>query len=431
MNNMPDEVAIECPGTTGGSGCDVPFRGGFNVKELFVEALVPIVQDVRGVEDLSLELGYRWSDYSTSGGFNTYKGLLNWAFSPSLRLRGGYNRAVRTPTLSDLHTPVQFFESGFADPCEGENPVATFEQCARAGVTADQYGNIPASTLAWPGGISNIRWGGNPLLDPESADTYTAGVVWTPAGVTGLSVTLDYFNIKITDAIGELWEWTIHDVCMATGDPEYCDRIHRDEHGSIWLSDEGYTDVSMQNVGTLVSEGIDLNANYLIGLGGAGFLVTDLMGSYLLTHDLSSPEFDFECAGYFGHDCGQPNSLWRHRLRATWESSFRLNLSLAWRYLGSADMDPDSPYPDLTNEEWLDYAELNLIDEVRAYNWFDLSASYTMRNGLRFTVGVNNILDEEPPLLPGYADSVGTWFNLYGTYDPLGRYVFGSVQFNF
>jgi outer membrane receptor protein involved in Fe transport len=431
LDIVPDEVATDCPGTTGGYGCAVAYQGGFNVSELFVEALVPVVQDTRGAKDLSLELGYRWSDYSTSGGFDTYKAMASWAVNDSWRLRGGYNRAVRAPTLTDLYTPVQQFDSGFVDPCEGDNPAASFEQCARTGVTEEQYGSIPDSTLAWPGGISNIRWGGNLALDPEAADTYTAGVVWTPTGITGLSVTLDYYDIEIADAILELWEWTIFDVCMETGHADYCGRIHRDEHGSIWMTPDGYTDVSRQNAGTLESEGIDLNANYLLGLGSSGFLVMDLMGSYLLRYDLSSPEYHFECAGYFGHDCGQPNSRWRHRLRATWESAIRLNLSLAWRYLGSADMDPGSPYDDLTDDEWLEYARLNLIDQVRAYNWFDLAISYTMRNGVKFTLGVNNVLDEEPPLMPGYADSRDIWFNLYGNYDPLGRYIFGSVQFNF
>jgi len=428
LRNVPDEIH-ETGGTTGGIGGALRFADGFNVKELYLEALVPVVQDVRGARDLSLELGYRYSDYSTSGGFNTYKALLNWAISDSWRLRGGFNRAVRVPNLRELYEPLVEGWSGYVDLCEGENPAATFERCARTGVTSDQYGNIPAI----PPEIaqSNALYGGNPLLDPEVGDTFTAGLVWTPAGIHGLSVTLDYYNIKITEAIGGLTAETIHRVCMETDDPSYCDLIHRDAHGSIWLSDEGYTELINQNVGQLGAEGIDLNANYLIGLGGAGYLATDLMGTYILAQNLSSPEFDFECAGFFGLDCGSPKSRWRHRFRATWESNFRLNLSLAWRYLGSAEIDRNSPYPYLSDSEWLDYARLNLIDTVRAYNWFDLAASYTFRSGVKLTLGVNNILDEEPPLMPGLAGSRGTWFNLYGNYDPLGRYVFGSVQFNF
>jgi outer membrane receptor protein involved in Fe transport len=69
------------------------------------------------------------------------------------------------------------------------------------------------------------------------------------------------------------------------------------------------------------------------------------------------------------------------------------------------------------------------MDEFPAYNWFDLAASYTLRNGLKFTVGVNNVLDEDPPFGPNWADNSN--YTMHGSYEPLGRYIFGSVQFNF
>jgi outer membrane receptor protein involved in Fe transport len=423
---MPDEVT-----EVGAAGFDsehLRFAGGFNVKELFLEALVPVVQDVRGARDLSLELGYRWSDYSTFGDFTTYKALFNWAISDSWRLRGGYNRAVRAPSLFELHEPLLGSGGGYIDPCEGDDPEETFERCARTGVTEAQYGHIPTPPELMGG--SNTQDGGNLLLDPEVGDTYTAGLVWTPAGIHGLSVTLDYYLIEISDAIGVLPAETIHRACMDTGDPSYCDLIHRDENGSISAPDgKGYTDVTNQNVGLETAEGIDLNANYLIGLGTAGYLATDLMGSYMLAQNLKNPYIDFECVGYFGIQCGQPQSLWRHRLRATWESAFRLNLSLAWRYLGSAENDDGSSSPDLGDPNQMEIWRINGSDRIRAYNWFDLAASYTFRSGVKLTLGVNNILDEEPPLLPGPNDNFD--INLYANYDPLGRYVFSSVQFNF
>ncbi len=262
---MPDEVNMV--GAAGFIGAPIPIAQGLNVKELFVEGLVPIIQDVRGAQDLSVELGYRYSDYSTSGGFSTYKVLGNWAISPSWRLRGGYNRAVRAPNMDELYGNITRWGSLYTDLCEGENPAATLEQCARTGVTAAQYGNIPEVPQVFGGG-SNARYGGNPLLSPEVGDTFTAGLVWTPTSIHGLSVTLDYYDIRITEAIGELMAETIHRGCMDTGNPAYCDRIHRDQHGSIWVFEEGYTDLTLLNVGEQTAEGIDLNANYLIGLGG-------------------------------------------------------------------------------------------------------------------------------------------------------------------
>jgi outer membrane receptor protein involved in Fe transport len=424
---VPDEVLQAGVAGAGGQGTE-PLEGSYSVRELFIEALVPVVQDVRGARDLSLELGYRYSDYSSFGGFDTYKAMISWAITDSWRLRGGYNRAVRAPSLWELYgTPWRFGEY-FQDPCEGPSPVAALDECARTGVTAEQYGNIPPTPPELNPTV-NTEYGGNAELNPEVGDTYTAGIVWTPQSIGGLSVTADYYDIRITDAIGTLTAETVTRVCMESADPIFCDRIHRDRHGSLWVTEDGYIDLTDQNVGSLGAEGIDLNANYLIGLGNAGFLATDLLGSYTLANNLSDPEFNYECVGYFGSQCGQPMSVWRHRLRATWETSFRLNLSLAWRYLGSVDNDDASSNPDLADPDQMETWRINGSDRIRAFNWFDFAASYTMRNGLKFTVGVNNILDEEPPLLPGLADHRA--INLYANYDPLGRYIFGSVQFNF
>jgi len=421
--DMKDEVYST--GNLAGFGVDNPsLFGAFNIREIFIEALLPVVQDVRGARDLSIELGYRYSDYSTSGGIDTYKALANWAVSDSWRLRGGYNRAVRAPNFYDL-----FYQPGFGqgatDSCEGENPDSTFEECARTGVTQAQYGHIPASIF----GFSQTLFGGNPELSPEAADTFTVGVVWTPQTITGLSVTLDYYDIQINDAITSISDYYIRRICMETGDSFYCGLIHRDAVGSLWLTDEGYTDTTQQNIGALSAKGIDLNANYLIGLGNAGYLATDLMGSYTLENSLRDPIIDFDCTGYYGLTCGSPLAVWRHRFRATWETNFRLNLSLAWRYLGGVDIDFASPDPNLGDPDEMEYWRNNGSDTIPAYNWFDLAASYTFRSGVRLTLGVNNILDEEPPLIPGLNGDYPT--NEYGSYDGLGRYIFSSVQFNF
>ena len=352
--------------------------------------------------------------------------MVSWAITDSWRLRGGYNRAVRAPNIVEIYNPPQS-GGGPRDPCEGAEPEASFEECARTGVTAAQYGNLPENIF--PG--SQSLQGGNPLLSPESADTLTAGVVWTPRSITGLSVTLDYYDIEITDAITTISADYILGLCMDTGDPFYCGLIHRNAQGSLWTTRDGYIDATLQNIGALSAEGVDLNVNYLIGLGGAGFLATDLMGSYMLENGLQDDIFNFDCSGYYGETCGQPRAQWRHRFRATWESTFRLNLSLAWRYLGGVEIDAASPNPYLGNPDDMEFWRINGIDKIRPYSWFDLAASYTFRSGVKLTLGVNNILDEEPPLLPWPRPGVPFGMNFNANYDPLGRYIFSSVQFSF
>jgi outer membrane receptor protein involved in Fe transport len=428
LENFPDEIYNQGGATGQGSPAE-KVGASFEVKELFLELALPLIQDRSLFKDLSLELGYRYSDWSTSGGFNTYKMLVNWAFNDSIRIRGGYNRAVRGPNIWDLFQPQAFGLQGQSDICATENPAATLEQCLRTGMTEAQYGTVFEN----PADQYNNYGGGNPELTPETADTITAGVVWTPQSIAGLSVTLDYYDIDITDVIGALSPDDIIQQCANTGDPALCDLIHRDRFGTLWFSPSvetgSYTENLTENLGGRRAEGVDLNANYMIGLGNAGYLPIDLNGSYLMTWRFTDPLVDYDCVGYFGFQCAAAKPQWRHRLRATWEMPFNLNLSLGWRYLGQVEIDDASPDPDIGNPSQMENWRINGIDKIGAHNWFDLAASYLMNNGIRFTVGVNNIFDEEPPLAPTFNDDFG--INLYATYDALGRYVFGSVQFQF
>ena len=424
MANHPDNT-YQTADAAGFGGETPQVEGAYNVKEAFIELLVPIVQDAKGFQDLSLELGYRYSDYSTSGGASTYKAQLSWAPTQSWRLRGGYNRAVRAPNIWELFSPQTFGLGGSADICSGPNPSATEAQCANTGVLPGQYGNIAPN----PADQYNTFGGGNPFLDPETADTITAGIVWTPQSIRGLSITVDYYNIAIEDTIGSLGADDIIQTCATTGDPSLCELIHRDSQGTLWATQAAFTETNNQNIGQLDSEGVDLNFNYLLGLGNSGYLAMDLMGSYLLKQNFSNPLVDYDCVGYFGFQCGTPQADWRHRFRATWETNFRLNISLAWRYVGEVEVDDASDDSDIGDPGAMENWRINGIDKISAYNWFDLAASYTFRNGIKLTLGVNNILDEEPPLAPTFNDDFGV--NLYATYDPLGRYIFSSIQFNF
>ena len=210
---MPDEVYATGDASGFGEPQHCPRLPASTSRSSFSRLLVPIVQDARGAQDLSLELGYRYSDYNTSGGYNTYKVMASWGISDSWRLRGGYNRAIREPSMIELYDPLVESDSGYGDLCEGENPVASFEECARTGVTAAQYGHI----YEWPPEYagSNVRYGGNPELGPEDG-RHLSPPVWfgRRTHIRGLSITLDYYNIEISDAIGTVPAETIHRVCM-------------------------------------------------------------------------------------------------------------------------------------------------------------------------------------------------------------------------
>ena len=425
----PDEV-YELGLRAGSGGQTVPIDGKYDVQELFIEALIPVVQDSRGFRDLSFELGYRYSKYNLSGTAPNYKMQGSWAITDSWKFRMGVNRATRAPNVRELFRPQGLGLGGSEDICANDPvtgvPQATLEQCVRTGMTAAQYGTV----LQNPADQYNTLAGGNPLLIPETADTLTAGIVWTPQSIPGLSLTLDYYDIEITDTIGSLQADDIIQTCAITGDPVLCDLIHRDVSGTLWLTDDAFTITTNQNIGQLYAEGIDVNFNWLIGLGDAGYLNTSLIGSYLLTDRFSNPLIDYDCVGYYGNQCGIPDALWRHRARFSWETNFNWVFTMGWRYIHSVLIDDASPNPALGNPGLIESWKINGGYKNPAFNYIDLAASWNIGKNLQWVFGCNNIFDEEPPLAAGVSpNDFGP--GMYGYYDPWGRYLHTSLSFTF
>jgi outer membrane receptor protein involved in Fe transport len=411
----------------GRGGTAAPVDASYDVTEVYAEMLIPLIQDVTGFRDLSLELGYRYSDYSTSGGWPTYKAQASWAPGAGLKFRAGFNRATRSANAVELFSPQAIGLGGSTDPCAGEVPDATFEQCARTGVTADQYGFIEAN----PAGQYSTQTGGNPLLNPEVADTISYGLVFTPTG-SSFTAAIDYYKIEVDDTIGALRADDTISACLETG--VLCDLIHRDRFGSLWIvQGEGYTEATNQNIGALVSEGIDLNLSWLLPTGNSFFNFT-LTGTYLLTNETDTGMYAYDCVGYFGDLCNNFYGVaygltpdWRHLARVSWETG-PIVLSLGWRYLSEMMNQAASDNPHLADPESQEMWELNGSWKIPATNYFDLAFSWKLMDGIQLTLGVNNILDEEPPLGSGidnYDYGPGFW----GAYDVYGRYLFSGIQF--
>jgi outer membrane receptor protein involved in Fe transport len=423
----PDEV-----NSSGGcSGCGGELDaidGNYVTKEGFAELLVPLVQDVSGAQDLSLELGLRFMNYTASSQSSknntSWKAMVSWTPVEGLRLRGGMNRAVRAPSVRELFRPQGIGLAGTEDICAGATPSATQEQCVRTGVPADQYGSI----LANPAGQYNDLRGGNPQLDVESADTLTVGFVWTPKAITGLTLTADYYDVDISDTIDAFQPDDVIRTCANTGDPDLCSLIHRDARGTLWLTPDGYTVATNQNLGTVRARGIDVSASYPWNLGDAGFINFSMLGSTMLENSLDNPLVAYDCAGYMGNQCGNPSPAWRHRLRATWNTSFKATFTLGWRFLSSVKNDDFSDDPDLQNEALQERLIMAGSDKFPAYNWFDFAATYKFNDKVRLTAGVNNLLDKEPPFGAGLSD-IDYGPGYYGMYDYLGRALYANLQF--
>ena len=425
----PDDNYIYA-NATGQGGPTLPIDGNYVTKEGYGELRVPLVQDTVGAQDLSLELGYRFISQKALGqsakNNSSYKAMLSWAPIDGLRFRGGFNRSVRAPNVSELFLQQGLGLGGSEDICAGPSPSATREQCARTGVTAAQYGSI----LENPAGQYNSLDGGNPALDVEKANTLTTGLVWTPKSISGLSVTLDYYDIKIEDTISSFAPDDVVKACAEEGNPLLCGLIHRDQLGTLWLTTNAYTVSTNQNIGERRARGLDASVSYPWQLGDHGSIAFAFAGSTMLEDRLSTPLIDYDCVGFFGNQCGIPDAKWRHRLRATWNTKFKATFALGWRYIHGTLVDDASDNPDLGNPALITSWKAIGSYEVPNAHWFDLSTTYSFRDKLRLTVGVNNILDKEPPLGAGLSDiDFGPGF--YGTHDPLGRALYANLQFEF
>jgi iron complex outermembrane receptor protein len=425
----------------GNGGAAPPVQGSFDVYELFGEARVPLVSDMPFAKYLGLELGYRFSNYSSVGDTNTYKVAGEWEVIDGLRLRGGYNRAVRAPNINELFAPQNVVLDGNQDPCAGltaANPlVAT---CASVfHLTTGQVLAIEKN----PANQYNGQTGGNPNLKPEISDTYTAGVVWQPSFVPGLTASVDYFNIKVDQFIAGLGANLIINNCVTTQNPFFCNLVHRDPtNGSLFLSTAGFVQDTTLNTGSLSTKGVDVNVAYrtdlsALGLGDNGSLSASLIGTFLdslITQPLPGGA-SYDCKGLYGLTCGTPNPEWRHKARVTWNTPYSygdwiksLSLSAQWRYFAKVTLDAYDSNPQLVNVGNQFTNERTLA----AQSYIDLTANFTVHNNLNFRVGVNNVFDKDPPLTgvnctAGFCN--GNTFPQ--VYDALGRFVFVGLSADF
>mgnify|MGYP003571973991 FL=1 len=386
-----------------GQGGPTPSVGGtVRASELFVEASVPLVSDASWTENMTLDLAYRWSDYNTTGANSTYRAGIDWQVNRPFRLRAGYNRAVRAPSVAELFSPQSLGLWSGVDPCAGADPVPSPAECARTGVTGDQYGNISIS----PAGQYNALYGGNPDLDVETADTYTAGIVLEMFDTMQLSV--DWWSIDIEDTISNVFAETSLDECIA-GSDQLCANINRGVGGSLWLGKSGWVVSTQQNIGEQNWSGVDLAWAYALG----DSWTFDLIGTYSLEKKTTplpdAPETAYDCAGVISPQC-YPNPDWRHTASATWDPSWWA-LTARWRYLGAVD------YTGTTDQ----IANKNL----GAQNYFDLNAVFRFMDTHDVVIGVNNIMDEEPPLLGNTLSANGN--TIVGFYEALGRYFYADV----
>ena len=400
--------------TIAGFNGSPPSGGGFDVDAFYGEAYLPIL------DNLELELAARTSDYTTAGNVSSYKVAGSWSPIDQLRIRGGFNTAVRAPNIGELFAPLGENFPGAADPCSDSGSPATGVTAAIAAICTAT--GVPAGVVGSPAinpasGQVRAVSGGNSALEEESAETITFGVVVTPDFVEGLTFSVDYFEIEIDDAIASFGGGasnvlnTCYDPSASNGGAgsDFCNVINRRADGTI-----DFIELTTQNVALVTQSGIDFAASYNTELYG-GDLGIQYLGTVTTENDFVAFEGDdvIECAGKFGANCGEPIQEYGHRVSFNWNRDAWTG-QLIWRYVGETDDDDDDT--------------LYAVEKLDAENYFDASGSYQFNDRYSVSFGIDNLFDTDPPILGDNGEQANTY---PATYDVFGRTFFlrGSATF--
>jgi outer membrane receptor protein involved in Fe transport len=420
--DLATDVEFDTGDLAGQGGPTHGVSGGFSVKDYYGEVRLPLLDKVPFADSLAVNASYRNSDYTTGQKTDSYGAGIEWAPIAQVKLRGSYQRAARAPNVVELFTAQGLGLFGMdADPCAGAKPSATQAQCARTGVTAAQYGNIEDS----PAQQYNAVFGGNTKLNPEKSDSYTLGVVLTPA--KDLSITLDAFDMTVKDVISSLPAGTTLTSCLDTGNPIYCSLITRDRLGTLWALPTAQIQAFNQNLAVRKTKGIDVGSNYRYRTAGLGSFGFSLNGTFL--KEFIQEDFpgngEYDCAGYHGSTCGTPLPKWRHKVRVSWASPWAVDLALTWRHINAVDLDSTSTDPHLAGD-----AE-SADKRLSARDYLDASGSYRINRIFTFRAGINNLFDRDPPVSGVVASVYGNGNTYPQVYDALGRKVFMNLTAKF
>jgi outer membrane receptor protein involved in Fe transport len=433
---LQTDNAFQTGDLTGQGAPTLPVKGSYSVTDLLGEIEIPIVQD-SFFKNLSFNGGYRYSHYKISNGktFNTNTYKLGLDFTPiaDIRFRAAYNRAVRAPNIQELFAAQFVGIDGSTDPCAGAPIAATNFGCRAQGLAVGQ------TVTANPAGQYNGLQGGNQNVRPERATTKTFGVVFQPSFVPGFSLSVDWFDIKLRDAIQGFGADAILAACGAstslTTPSPACALVKRDPAGSLWLTSNGFVIDTPTNVGGVQTRGLEFNGAYSRKLGDLGSLSLSLVGTLLDKFDTDNGlTAKYDCAGLFGPTCGGPSPKWRHKARASFNSEAGIGVSLQWRYFGPVDTEYSDASPTISGR----FYDFN--KHVKSQSYFDLSFTGKFADHFSWTLGANNLLDREPPLFHSGSGRFGQSNcsatvcngNTYpGTYDSLGRYLYTGITLDF
>jgi outer membrane receptor protein involved in Fe transport len=427
-SSSPDEclklAPASCQGGAGGNR--LPINGAYSSDEYFIEAAMPLLSGVFLAENVDIELGYRNADYDVQGGTDSWKAGFSWEVVPGFRMRIMQQEAVRVANVGELFRPVTTgLDNATFDPCSVGNPnppapgSELFNRCVQTGMLPTQVGTVPDIIS----GQINVFSGTNvsALPKPEEAETLTVGFVWeTPFEWFPAVISVDYYDIEITDYIDTPSGQESLDTCYVLGDPVCLAGVVR-IGGALGETGTGVP-AFYTNFERYQAEGIDLVIDTSFELGGFGSLALSLNAHQYLTNEfLTTPTSQVvDCKGVYGTSC-DPVPEFRSTVRALWALN-DFDASILWRHIGSMDAQANEAA-----------ALFDAFRSVDSHNYFDLTFGYTWNETVRFSLMIANVADEDPPILGNETGS--TSFNSGNTFpslfDTMGRVYNASVKLSF
>lgn len=433
--------ASKTPGeVVGGGGAAPDISGKYDVTDIFGEIAIPLLEDVPFAENLLIEGGVRYSDYSTAGQEWTWKVGGTWTPGAGITVRGNYQRSSRAPNIGELFSPITTGLDNLAtDPCQGNAPVgnaALAAVCIAQGAPAaivNAGGILPPAA-----GQINVTGGGNPDLGVETATTWTVGVIIAPPSVPGLSITIDYFNIKVEDAISSAAVGDIIDGCYNSGnlsfaDNALCQLVQRNPAtGGLDGAPNEAPGLLLfaSNLGTIRTDGIDLSARYATDLSDFVRLNLAFDGTWTSRNQFQAfpGALNRECVGFFSVNCGsiQPEFAFTQRSSLTFGD---VTASLLWRYLSAVKYEPVQLAADIAAGA----PPLEQFRNIPSESYFDLSLRWAIQENVELNLLVANLFNNKPKVVG--ADVGSTAWNsgniFPSSYDALGRRYAASINFRF
>ena len=399
-----------------------PTSGGYDLDDIYLELLLPVLSDVPGAQLLEFSVATRYSDYSNFGDTTNSKFGFKWKPFDDLLVRGNWAEGFRAPAISNLFGGAAASYDSYGDPCSTDSPYFSRpevqQRCAAAGVPADfvqrtNAGDGYNGQTPYP-----FNWVSNVDLGPETATNKTLGFVYSPGYFSGFDISVDWWEISIEGAISRPSATYILDQCFVEGDEGFCDIAYglggltRDTFGTINNFNRG-----LLNLAEVEVEGFDVTARYRLPQTDYGSFMLVWDNAYITRYESrSTPEGEWDnVVGEYSQDA--PTWRLRSNLGLNWNYN---DFGASWTaryYSGLVESCPTFALSACSDPDRRIEAGADPQNRLPSTTYHDVQVRYDLPWNSTVAIGVNNVFDKDPPIsFQAFANSFDTQYDTPGQF---------------